>query len=151
MNKKPKPRNPEYETKVREIFYRANFINLLEIQIGDVEPGLLTSYVDIKDKHLQQNGYVHAGVISTLADHTAGGAAATLVGKEQIILTLEFKINLLRPGIGNRLRCNAKVFYQGATVIVVDSEVYADHKQREKLVAKATVTLAVMGNRYGGD
>ncbi|MDV6236252.1 PaaI family thioesterase [Leptospira ellisii] len=151
MDKKLKPRDQDYETKVRQIFHQANFINLLEIQIGEIEPGLLKSYVDIKDKHLQQNGYVHAGVISTLADHTAGGAAGTLVGKEQVVLTLEFKINLLRPGIGNRLRCEAKVFYHGATVIVVDSEVYAEHKNREKLVAKATVTLAVVGSRYSGD
>lgn len=151
MDKKLKPRDQDYETKVRQIFHQANFINILEIQIGEIEPGLLKSYVDIKDKHLQQNGYVHAGVISTLADHTAGGAAGTLVGKEQVVLTLEFKINLLRPGIGNRLRCEAKVFYHGATVIVVDSEVYAEHKNREKLVAKATVTLAVVGSRYSGD
>ncbi|PJZ51934.1 PaaI family thioesterase [Leptospira adleri] len=151
MGKEFKSKDPEYENRIRKIFHRANFINLLEIQIESIALGEVRTFVDVKDKHLQQNGYVHAGVISTLADHSAGGAAGTLVGEKQVVLTLEFKINLLRPGIGNRLRCEAKVFYHGATVIVVDSDVYALHKNREKHVAKATVTLAVVGSQYSGE
>ncbi|AOP35513.1 phenylacetic acid degradation protein PaaI [Leptospira tipperaryensis] len=151
MSKEFKAKDPNYLDRVHKIFHQANFINLLEIQIDSVAPGELNSFVEIKDKHLQQNGYVHAGVISTLADHSAGGAAGTLVGEKQVVLTLEFKINLLRTGIGNRLRCEAKVFYHGATVIVVNSDVYAIHRNREKHIARATVTMmAVVGSQYSG-
>jgi uncharacterized protein (TIGR00369 family) len=151
MGKEIRPKDPNYQDRVRNIFQKANFIRLLEIQVESITLGELRTFVDIQDKHLQQNGYVHAGVISTLADHSAGGAAGTLIGEKQVVLTLEFKINLLRPGIGNRLRCESKVFYHGATVIVVNSDVFALHKNREKHVAKATVTLAVVGSQYSGD
>ncbi|WP_243398013.1 PaaI family thioesterase [Leptospira kmetyi] len=150
MGKEFKTKDPNFKDRIQEIFHKANFINLLEIGIDSVEPGKLRSSLEVKDKHLQQNGYVHAGVISTLADHTAGGAAGTLISEKQVVLTLEFKINLLRTGIGNRLRCEAEVFYHGATVIVVNSDVYALHKNREKHIAKATVTLAVVGSQYSG-
>ncbi|RHX92472.1 PaaI family thioesterase [Leptospira stimsonii] len=150
MTKEFRAKDPNYSDRIHKIFHQANFINLLEIQIDSIELGALRTFVDIQEKHLQQNGYVHAGVISTLADHSAGGAAGTLVSEKQVVLTLEFKINLLRTGIGNRLRCEAKVFYHGATVIVVNSDVYAIHKNREKHIAKATVTMAVVGSQYSG-
>lgn len=150
MTKEFRAKDPNYSERVHNIFHQANFINLLEIQIDSIELGALRTFVDIQEKHLQQNGYVHAGVISTLADHSAGGAAGTLVGEKQVVLTLEFKINLLRPGIGKRIRCESKVFYHGATVIVVNSDVYAIHKNREKHIAKATVTMAVVGSKYSG-
>ncbi len=52
---------------------------------------------------------VHAGVQATIADHTAGGAATTLIDKGQFVLTVEFKINLLRVTRGDSLLCRAQV------------------------------------------
>ena len=60
----------------------------------------------------------------------------------EMVLTAEFKINLLRPALGDRLRCRATVLKAGRTLIVAESEVYAVRDGKEKLVAKATVTLA---------
>lgn len=76
-----------------------------------------------------------------MADHTAGCAAATLVRPNEMVLSAEFKINLLRPALGNRLRCRATVLKPGKTLIVAESEVYAVREGVEKLTAKATVTL----------
>ncbi|RJP25838.1 MAG: PaaI family thioesterase [Deltaproteobacteria bacterium] len=52
------------------------------------------------------------------------------------------RINLLRPALGDRLRCRATVLKPGKTLIVVESEVHSVRDGKEKLVAKATVTLA---------
>ena len=60
------------------------------------------------------------------------------------VLTVEFKINLLRPAQGDRLRCRAKVLRAGRTIIVSESEVFAVKDGSEKMTAKATVTLAVV-------
>ncbi|EQA38140.1 hypothetical protein LEP1GSC047_3938 [Leptospira inadai serovar Lyme str. 10] len=149
MSREFKPRGADYKKRVKQIFLEANFIRLLEIELLEIEPGLIRTSLTVQDKHKQQNNFVHAGVISTLADHSAGAAAGTLIGEQQVVLTLEFKVNLLRPGIGDRLRCQAKVIYQGKTIIVAESEVFAEHHKREKLIAKATVTLAVLGKLYG--
>jgi uncharacterized protein (TIGR00369 family) len=85
---------------------------------------------------------VHAGVQATVADHTAGGAAGTVARPGDLVLSVEFKINLLRPAVGDRLRCRATVLRQGKTITVAESEVFAASDGQEKLVAKATVTLA---------
>ncbi|MGB3399595.1 MAG: PaaI family thioesterase, partial [Candidatus Deferrimicrobiaceae bacterium] len=106
--------------------------------------GWCESALEVLPKHLQQDGYVHAGVQATMADHTAGGAACTLAAEEELVLTVEFKINFLRPARGERLRCRAAVLRQGRTLNVAESEVYAQRDGSEKLVAKAMVTLALV-------
>ncbi|MDD5171219.1 MAG: PaaI family thioesterase [Syntrophales bacterium] len=137
-----KTRNPHYRDQVRAIFDKAPFITDLGLVLSDLGPGWCESVLTVLPKHLQQDGFVHAGVQATVADHTAGGAAGTLVGSNEMVLTAEFKINLLRPALGERLRCRATVLKSGKTLIVAESEVYAVRDGKEKLAAKATVTLA---------
>ncbi|MBW6502796.1 PaaI family thioesterase [bacterium] len=136
-----KTRNPHYREHVRGIFDMAPFVGDLGLVLSDLGPGWCESVLAVTPKHLQQDGYVHAGVQATMADHTAGGAAGTLVRSTEMVLTAEFKINLLRPALGDRLRCRATVLKSGKTLIVAESEVYAARDGKEKLVAKATVTL----------
>jgi len=90
---------------------------------------------------------MHAGVMATLADHTAGGAGATLIKPEEIVLTVEFKINLLRPAKGERLRAKSTVLKPGRTLSIVESSVYSWEAGEEKLSAKAMVTLAIVPRR----
>lgn len=135
-------RNPHYREQVRGIFDMAPFVVDLGLVLTDLGPGWCDSVLEVAPRHLQQDGYVHAGVQATMADHTAGGAAGTLIRSDEMVLTAEFKINLLRPAMGDRLRCRATVLKPGKTLIVAESEVYAAREGQEKLVAKATVTLA---------
>lgn len=130
--------------KVKEIFSKANFINELGIEINKIEAGYCETILSIKEKHLQQDGFVHAGVLATIADHTAGGAAASMIKDTQTILSIEFKINMLRPAIGEELICKAKVIKNGKTISIVDSEVFSIKDKEEKMVSKAIVTLAVV-------
>lgn len=97
---------------------------------------------------MQQDNFIHAGVLATLADHTAGMASLSLVPTNQIVLTIEFKINFLRPAFGNALRCRATVLKYGKSITVTESEVYTINSGEEKLVAKASVTIANV-NRKG--
>ena len=87
-----------------------------------------------------------------MADHTAGGAAASLLSVGQYPLTAEFKINLLRPASGTDLTCRASVLKSGKTLSVAESEVFSHRGGSEILVAKALVTLAVVTpTSNGGD
>lgn len=136
--------NPNFSRKVQEIFERAAFIREIGIKVSGIGAGWCETTLEILPKHLQQDNFVHAGVLATLADHTAGGAAGSVVREEEIVLSVEFKINLLRPAVGDTLRCRAQLLRAGRTLIVAESEVFARAGDEEKLVAKATVTLAVV-------
>lgn len=138
------PQNQDYKAFVERQFYDAAFIQELGIELKGVGPGWIDSGVELKPAHNQQDGYVHAGVIATLADHSGGMAAGTLCVAGKKVLTVEYKINLLRPGIGERLRCRSEVLKPGRTITVCESEVFAIQGEDEKLIAKATVTLALV-------
>lgn len=130
---------------VSSIFDTAPFIQHLGIKVAHQAEGVCDTLTPIRPEHLQQDGYVHAGVLATVADHTAGGAAATLLPETQGVLSIEFKINLLRPAKGDALFCHSTVLRGGRTISVTEAEVYVRSAgQQDRLVAKATVTLAIV-------
>jgi len=134
--------------EVDRIFRSAPFIADLGLRLESVGNGECTSVLTLGPRHLQQDGFVHAGVQATVADHTAGGAAATLLrGEGQYVLSAGFQINLLRAAKGERLVCRAKVLKAGSQLTVVESEVFCAASGTERLVSKATVTLAVISPR----
>jgi uncharacterized protein (TIGR00369 family) len=135
------------QSEVERIFLSAPFTVGLGIRLESVAAGECRTSLDLAERHLQQDGFVHAGVQATLADTTAGAAGATLIGPGQYVLSAEFKINLLRPAKGSRLTCVAKVLKAGSTLTVVESEVFCGTAAESRLVSKATVTLAIVSPR----
>lgn len=136
-----KPRNPDYRAEVQKIFLSAPFVAELGIELVDVGPGWCESRLAVERYHQQQNGVVHAGVLASLADHTAGAAAGSLMDAGQVVLSVEFKINLLRPAQGDALRCRAQVLKAGRTLSVVESQISAQSGDESVLISTATVTL----------
>ncbi len=130
--------------ELERIFSAAPFVAGLGIQLVSLGPGECETRLEIGPSHLQQNGFVHAGVQATMADHTAGGAAATLIGPGEIVLTAEFKINLLRAARGTALQCRSKVLKPGSRLTVVESEVFCESEEGRKLVSKMIATIAVV-------
>jgi uncharacterized protein (TIGR00369 family) len=126
------------------VFNQAPFIALLGLRLDYAADGECKTSLTLVKDHLQHDGFVHAGVQATVADHTAGTAASTLLHPGQIVLSAEFKINLLRPALGKSLNCIAKVLKAGSTLIVVESEIYCGRGGENRLTAKATVTLVVV-------
>lgn len=116
-------------------------------QVTEVTFGKFSTALEVKAQHSQQDGFVHAGVMATMADHTAGYAAYTTVTRQERILTIEFKINYLRPALGSTVLCRAQVIKGGKTIIVAESEVFAVKDEKESLAAKATVTLMAVPAR----
>ncbi len=131
---------------VNEIFYSANFVRDLDIRLAGVGEGWCETTLAIQERLRQQHGLVHGGVIATLADHTAGGAARSVSGAGDV-LTLEFKINFLRPSSGDSLRCRATVLRAGRNSIIAEASVFATSADKEELVAKLMETLAVIQPR----
>jgi uncharacterized protein (TIGR00369 family) len=121
--------------------FSQGFIKTCGISLVSLEHGQAESRLEITGAHSQQDNFAHAGVMATMADHTAGYAAFSVVTKDYRILTLEFKINFLRPATGDGLVCRARVVKEGKNILVADSEVFSQGNGEEKLVAKALVTL----------
>ncbi len=137
--------NPAKAAKVRQIFDDAPFIREMGVNLTSIEDGWCETHLVPDRRHRQQHGLVHAGVLASMCDHTAGCAARGMVGMDQDVLTVEFKVNFLRPAVADRLRCRSQVLRAGKTLVICESEVFAEKRSEEKLVAKATVTLAVTG------
>ncbi|MBW2311852.1 MAG: PaaI family thioesterase [Deltaproteobacteria bacterium] len=121
--------------------YRRGFIKHCGLEAVRVKRGLFESRVLIGENHRTQDNFIHAGLMATMADHTAGYAAFTVVSEEFRILTIEFKINFLKPAFGNALRCRSRVMSQGKQIIVAESKVYDVREDRETQAAAALVTL----------
>lgn len=126
-------------SEIQRLFTTAPFVQHVGMRLLEAGEGWCESEIEIQAQHQQQDSFIHAGVQATMADHTAGSAAATLIRPGQYVLTVEFKINLLRPAQGQRLRCKAEVLKPGKTLSIVESSLFTD-----TLVSKATVTLAIL-------
>lgn len=121
--------------------YSRGFIKDVGFKVVHLERGYMESQLKIKNRHRQQDNYIHAGVLATMADHTAGYAAFTLVPDDHRILTIEFKINFLQPAYGHTLICKSIILREGGQIFVAESEVFDHRKDGKEMVAKAIVTL----------
>ncbi len=117
------------------------FVRHLGIELLDAGPGWCETRLVVRDEHRQQTGVVHAGVQATLADHTAGAAAGTLLEAGRTVVSVEFKINLLRAAGAPVLHCRAEVLKAGRRTIVAEASVLGVDGDAKRLVSKATVTL----------
>jgi uncharacterized protein (TIGR00369 family) len=131
------------QSRVRHIFDSANFVRDLGMQLTRIEDDYCETMLIPSERHLQQHGVIHAGVLATMADHTSGCAARGAVGLDQDVVSVEFKINFLRPAVADRLRCLGRVLRAGRMLVVCEAEIFAEKNYEEKLVSKAMVTLAV--------
>ncbi len=121
--------------------YSRGFIADCGFKAVHYQRGYLESRLKVFTRHRQQDNYIHAGVIATMADHTAGYAAFSLVPEDHRILTIEFKINFLQPAYGKVLICKSRILREGGQILVGESEVFDQRTDGEELVAKAMVTL----------
>jgi uncharacterized protein (TIGR00369 family) len=137
------PRSQELFDHVHPIFEDAAFVAHLGITLEAAGHGWCETSLVVAPEHLQQHGYAHAGVVTTLADHTAGGAARASIAPGFDVITIEFKINFLRPATSKRLVARGQALRTGRTIIVAESEVRTDDDKRA-LVAKCMSTLSVI-------
>jgi uncharacterized protein (TIGR00369 family) len=121
--------------------YRRGFIKFCGFEVLKIEKGLFESTLKIGENHKTQDNFIHAGLIATMSDHTAGYAAYTLVPDNIRILTIEFKINFLKPAYGNALKCKSEIISQGRQIIVAQSTVVDIRDTHEKMISKSTITL----------
>jgi uncharacterized protein (TIGR00369 family) len=136
--------DPAITARVQQIFSDAAFLDLLGIVLDGAGHGWCRTSLTVDGRLLQQHGFVHAGVITTLADHTCGGAARSSLGDDRDVITIEFKINFLKPAMAERLEAHGAALRAGPSIVVAESEVFAVEGARRDLVSKCISTLAVI-------
>ena len=106
-----------------------------------IEPGVVEITLPYRIDLTQQHGYVHAGVVTTIADSACGYAAYSLMPPESDVLAVEFKVNLLRPAKGDKFVARAEVIKPGRTLTVVRADVFALTDEQSALIATMLGTM----------
>ena len=134
----------DVERRVRDSFARQRFMETLGASVESVGDGTVVLRLPVRDALTQQHGFMHAGAIATLADSACGYAALTKMPPDAAVLSIEFKVNMLAPAVGEALVARAEVIRAGRTVMVCRSDVYAVTGGGEKLVAAMQGTMMVV-------
>ena len=116
-------------------------MNLIGARLTHVEPGMVEITLPFRSDLTQQDGYIHAGIVTTIADSACGYAAFSLMPAGSRVLSVEFKVNLLRPGRGDFLIARASVLKSGRTLSVVRADVFAGSDAKRELVAAMQATM----------
>ena len=116
-------------------------MSLIGAELGAVEPGVVEIKLPYRADLGQQDGYLHAGIVTTIADSAAGYAAYSLMPAGSAVLSVEFKVNLLRPARGKFFVARAEVIKPGRTLTVVRSDVLSLEGQHKDLVATMLATM----------
>ena len=144
------PRNPGFAERVRSSFGRQGFMSYLGADLTALKPGACEIRLPYRDELSQQHRYFHGGVIGTLADNAGGYAAFTLMGEDDTVLTVEFKLNIVAPGEGEFLVARGHVVKAGRTLTVCRSDVFGVAGGVETLCGTAQMTLMRLADRPDG-
>jgi uncharacterized protein (TIGR00369 family) len=127
-----------------DILARQPFSRALGSRIVHAEQGRVDFRLDLRADHLQQHGFAHGGVIATLADNAISFAAGTVIGD---LVTVEFKVNYLRPGLGEALVARGLVLSHTRRQAVCRADIFALRDGAETLIAAAQGTLSAVSVR----
>ena len=139
----------DFRGRVNSSFARQAAMRTIGAELTRVENGTVEIELPFDEKLTQQHGILHAGIISAALDSACGYAAYTVIDPEASILTIEFKVNLMSPGRGERFLFRGEVTKPGSTIIVADGRGYAVGDGPAKLIASMTGTMMVIRGREG--
>ncbi|MCU0531005.1 MAG: PaaI family thioesterase [Syntrophales bacterium] len=136
--------DPNFETRIRSSFERQGIMKTIGARLLSVAPGEVRIELPWSEAVTQQHGFVHAGILSTIADNACGYAAYTLMPADSEVLGVENKINFLAPARGERFVSVGRVVKAGRTLAVCAGEVWAYDNGTETLVALMQTTMMAL-------
>lgn len=129
------------EKQITESFSKQSFLSTIGARLESVEAGQVAVSCSSRDDLKQHTGVLHAGVLCTIADVACGYAAMTRLPDYCSIVSVEFKVNLLRPVGGKKVVATGRVIKPGKTLMIAEADVVDD--DTGKLVAKMLGTMMV--------
>jgi len=136
-----KAQDPDFEARVRASFARQRVMGTIGARLSRVAPGEVEIELPFREDLTQQHGYLHAGVVAAVVDSACGYAALTLAPAGAEVVSIEFKLNLLSPAVGERFFARARVKRAGRSVTVCTGDLFASTGGEEKAVATMLATM----------
>ena len=134
--------NPRFAEDIKQSFAQQSIMSLIGAELSVPEPGVVEITLAYRADLTQQNGYLHAGIVTTIADSACGYAAYSLMPIGAEVLSVEFKVNLLRPAQGKSFLARAKVIKPGRTLTVARADVFGIVESGDRvLVATMLATI----------
>ena len=134
-------KDPNYEARVRTSFEKQEAMKTVGAHLVNLSPGEVVIEFPYHQSLTQQNGYIHAGIVTTVVDSACGYAAYTLMPAGSDVLSIEFKVNFMSPAKGETFRAIGKVLKSGRTITVCTGDVIAIEKGKETVVATMQATM----------
>lgn len=131
----------EVHERVRTSFDSQGLMRHLGAELVQIAPGRVRIRLPYRPEITQQHGYFHAGATSAIADSAGGYAAFTLFPEDSSVLTVEYKVNLLAPALGDCIDAVGTVLKPGRTLTVCRLEVFGVHNDSSTLIATGQQTL----------
>jgi uncharacterized protein (TIGR00369 family) len=141
------PGDPDCDERVRESFARQAFMATIGAGLARVAPGEVDIRLPVHPGLVQQHDYVHAAALAAIGDSACGYAALSLMPPDADVVSIEFKINLLVPAVGETLLARGRVLRSGRTVTVCHADIVAIAEGQETLVATLTGTMMAVRGR----
>jgi uncharacterized protein (TIGR00369 family) len=135
------PPDPDFESRVRASFSQQRMLTTLGAQIGLLRAGEVHLTAPYDARFTQQDGFLHAGIVTTLMDTACGYAAYSLMPAASRVLSVEFKVNLLSPARGERFRAEGRVIKAGRTITVCEGKLFSMQGEEESLCAIMQATM----------
>jgi uncharacterized protein (TIGR00369 family) len=135
------PKDFNFAEKVRESFARQPLMAFIGAELVKIEAGAADIRLAYRRDLTQQNGFLHAGITSTIVDTACGYAAFSLMPAGTDVLTAEFKINLLSPALGDYFLAEGRILKAGKTLSVARGDVFAVRADEKKLIATMISTI----------
>ena len=136
-----KPLNPSFAEEISRSFDGQAVMRLIGAELSRVEPGVVEITLPYRADLTQQHGYLHAGIVTTIVDSACGYAAYSLMPAGSEVLSVEFKVNMLRPARGELFIASAEVIKAGRTLTVARGDVFAAVRGEKELVATMLATI----------
>jgi uncharacterized protein (TIGR00369 family) len=135
------PSDPNFESRVRTSSRHQGMLATLCAELGLVSAGEVHLLAPFDARFSQQDGFLHAGFITTLLDSACGYAAFSLMPAGSRVLSVEFKVNLLSPARGDNFRAEGRVIKAGRTITVCEGKMFSIHSEQETLCAVMQATM----------
>lgn len=140
------PSDPSWRERCLDSFARQSMMKTLGVEVRSVDPGVMVLAFAHDDRLTQQHGLMHGGVLGAVLDSACGWAALSLMPPDHAVLTVEYKLNLLRPAEGERFTGTGRVVKAGRTLTVADG-VLVEEGAPDRPIATMSATLMAVADR----
>ena len=138
------PKDPDFASRIRANFLTQTAMTTFGVEMTHVVAGHTRLQMMANDRVLQQQGFVHGGVVAAAMDSACGYAALSLAAADREVLTIEYKVSFIAPAVGERYEFEGQVIKPGRTISFTEGTAFAITGGERKLIATLNASMAIV-------